>query len=239
MRLVHVAVVVLAVLASCSFRPGSLADDADTQGGGDDAAPDAPRPIDAAVDAAPDAPPDAPPQPVTMMFPTTADTYVDSLERNTNFGSLIGMLVDGASEPATGLILVPLDAIPQTATVQLAVLHIWTGNNTGDTVQLYPMLEAWSETEATWNQRMNGTAWTTIGAGTGSRGATSVGSMTPNATLAERTVTLPTALVQGWVTAPATNYGLAIATAGANGSSWRTREDAATRRPYIEVTYVP
>lgn len=243
------------LLASCGFQVTGVAAGDDVAGDGrlDDAAVvndgvvNDGRVIDAAIDApAPpiDAPPpmiDAPPpMPVTANFPITQDTYVDSLNQTTTMGGRTEMLVDGGGQRSTVLWRADLSAIPTTATVTAAELHIWTSDNIGGGSTVYQVLEAWDEATAHWTRRSTGTNWSAAGASPPSRGTTAQGTITVSAQFTEYTVALTSALVAGWVTNPAQNYGAAIVTTSSSGTEFRTREDAtASRRPYLRITYVP
>jgi hypothetical protein len=187
--------------------------------------------IDAAVD--------APVAPVTVTLPITADTYVDASSAQTNYGGDSRVHVDG-DKPATALLLVDLSSIPVTATLIAADLHIWT-DNTGASVSVYKVLEAWDENAANVNIRKSGEAWSGRGASPPSRDTTELGTISPDTSNTEKTVSL-TALVQGWVTAPATNFGIALATTSRRGSGYHSRESnssASTRRPFFTITYQP
>jgi hypothetical protein len=200
---------------------------------------------DGRADAAPDGPPDAPDAPgpkvpVTMTLPGTQDTYVDSLNQSTTFGGAANMLADGDTTPATALLRIDLSTIPTTATVQSAVLHVWVSNDTGANVNVYKMAQAWDEATATWLVRSTGVGWASPGAAPPSRETTVLATFTPDAIYAEKMGAIDTAIVQGWVTTPATNHGLAIVTADADGSAWRTRENTTvTNHPILVVTYLP
>ncbi|HUS32619.1 MAG TPA: DNRLRE domain-containing protein [Kofleriaceae bacterium] len=231
----RIGAAVLGFAAACSFSHGSL-----TQPDPDATAVDSSS-TDAAIDARPDARPDSPPaQPVTATFADVADTYTDSANPTTAFGGTASMYADGSTTPATALVRFDLSAIPTTAVVQSAVLHVWVSNDIGAAVQVYQMLEGWDELTATWNQRMTNTAWTGAGASPPSRGTTMLASFTPDAFYAEKTGTIASSVVQSWVTTPALNYGFAITTQDADGSAWRTRENTTIENhPILVVTYVP
>ena len=178
--------------------------------------------------------------PVTANFPITQDTHVDSLNMTTVMGARSEMLVDGGNQRSTVLIRADLSAIPTTATVTAAELHIWTSDNIGGGSTVYQVLEAWDEASAHWTRRVNGANWSAAGASPPSRGTTPHGSISVAAFFTEYTVALTPALVGGWVTNPAQNYGAAIVTTSTSGTEFRTRNDStAGRRPYLRITYVP
>jgi hypothetical protein len=175
---------------------------------------------------------------VTATFAVTQDTYLDSLNPTSGFGTAANMLADGATQASTALLRADMSSIPPNAVVQSAVLHIWVSNDTGGAVTVYQMLVAWDEANASWNDRAPGMPWTVAGAAPPSRGTTALATLTPDAMYAEKTGSM-TSTVQQWVTTPAMNYGLAIATASSDGSTWRTRENATVaNHPYFAVTYL-
>lgn len=76
----------------------------------------------------------------------------------------------------------------------------------GITVSAYEITQNWTETQMTWNNRLSGTAWTTAG-GTFNplvQGSTSVLPSSISSTWAL------TNLVQGWLSAPANNFGVLL-----------------------------
>jgi hypothetical protein len=230
---------VLGFVSACSFPHGSLQDTDDAQGSGSGSGSGQ---MDAAIDAKPDARPDSPPaQPVTMTFAVGADTYVDSLNQSTAFGTAQNMFADGATQEATALVRADLSSIPTTALVQSAVLHVWASNDVGAPVTVYQMLESWDEGSATWIVRSTGVGWSGIGASPPSRSTAALATLpTATAFYEEKTGTIPNSVVQGWVSAPATNFGLALVTADTDGSAWRTRENnTAENHPILVVTYRP
>lgn len=226
---------VLCLLVGCSFKVA----DAPVPPPADSPPVDTPS-IDAPVDAAIDAAIDAPSVPVTADFPITQDTYVDSANPVTLFGSTVSMLADGGGQPSVALWRADLAAIPATATIDGVELHIWTSNTLGDPTSIYEMLESWSEASARWADRSTGVAWSGTGAAPPSRGTVAYGTITVTATLTEYVVAVNPVLVAKWTATPAINFGAAIVTTTFNGTAFRTREDTvAGRRPYLRVTYRP
>lgn len=231
---------VAVLVAGCSFTPGTYTS------GTDDAPPptaDANDELDAAPDAASDAPPDAFVPPATTNHPSVADTFIASdFPSSTNGGDFptqTSSLTDGG--PArNALFRFDLTSIATTATVSAAELHIWTDEDAGETVTLYPVLEAWDEATATWNQRSTGVAWSAAGAAPPSRGTTATATISPSTTFTAYVVTIPPAVVAGWVASPATNHGFVLVTTDADGSRFSTKENAtASVRPYLRVTHTP
>lgn len=231
------------LLAGCSFTPATF-----TGGTSDAPLPmiDARDDRDAAIDAPPiDAPPDAFVAPSTTNHPSVADTFIASDFANST-GTAAPLFPDQQSALADGgparnaLFRFDLTSIATTAVVSAAELHIWTYDDPGATVTLYPVLEAWDEATATWNQRSTGVAWSAAGAAPPSRGTTPTATVTPSAAFTGYVVTIPAAVVAGWVADPASNHGLVLITTDSDGSRFSTKENTtASVRPYLRVTHTP
>ena len=92
-------------------------------------------------------------------------------------------------------------------------LYVTSRSNSNSlTAAVYPVLRSWNASYATWATVDGSTAWAAAGcngAGT-DRSGTAAASLT--FAVASGSVTTPdlTALVQGWVTTPASNYGLLL-----------------------------
>lgn len=211
----------------------------------------------AAIDAPADAPPpdaalpDAGPGLVTFgerpgatTTGVTADTYVGADLPADNNGGSSGLAAD-LSPDKVALLRFDVSAIPPGRVVTGAALHLWT--TIDDELQagacrVYLMLEAWDEDTATYEQRVAGIAWTTTGAGPGSRAITEVAEFAAPAVDTEYVVDLPAALVQQWVDSPALNYGLALYPhmSVTHGVTFVSSEAAtAEKRPLLTVTLAP
>ena len=132
----------------------------------------------------------------------TGDAHVSLTRSTTNFGTLANLYVGNGN---TALLQFDLSTLPAGLTagqISRATLTVFVNRvNTGGTVSLSPVTSAWSESAVTY------ATIPVIGA--------SVNGFT--AATAGQYVTLDvTSLVQGWVTAPATNFGLALTSTVAN-----------------------
>jgi Collagen triple helix repeat (20 copies) len=132
----------------------------------------------------------------------TGDAHVSMTRSTTNFGTLANLYVGNGN---TALLQFDLSTLPAGLTasqISHATLTVFVNRvNTGGTVSLSPVTSAWSESAVTY------ATIPAIGA--------SVNGFT--AATAGQYVTLDvTSLVQGWVTAPATNFGLALTSTVAN-----------------------
>lgn len=196
-------------------------------------------------DAAVDAPPDATEgseavMAMTTNFPSVADVYLrTSVAPDENTNDRDYFIVDGDLVTA-GLVRFDLSAIPASGIVEAAELRLYDDGDAGQQVSVYQLLESWDEATATSNQRATGMAWLGAGATPPSRGTSAIATFTPANANQTYAAALPTATVQGWVTAPATNFGIAIATTNSDGSRFASRErSTASQRPVLRVTYRP
>ncbi len=132
----------------------------------------------------------------------TGDAHVSSNRSTTNFGTLANLYVGNGN---TALLQFDLSTLPAGLTssqVAHATLTVFVNRvNTGGTVNLSPVTSAWSESAVTY------ATMPAIGAPVDGFSAAAAGQyVTVDVTL----------LVQGWVTAPATNFGLALTSTAAN-----------------------
>ena len=120
----------------------------------------------------------------------------------------------------------------QSATLRLVVERALDDG----TLLVQPIVEAWNENEATWRERVAGVTWQNRG---GTVGETVLGLVPGEQGVFE--VTLPLALVQAWVDAPAQNFGLKFDSTSDNGQGSRfvSREAAtASDRPQLVLSVV-
>ncbi len=205
-------------------------------------APQPPDPADArAVQPTPT--PDAPLADIVMSFGErpgadvrhiTADTYVVLTDPASNFGTSDAASFD-ADPVQNALLRFDLGAAPPGAQVDGAelVLVIFDPLEDGECV-IAPITEAWSEDDATYALRTQTQPWSTPGGTVGQ-----LVQVFDATTTGEYTVSLPTALVQGWLDAPATNQGVRFASTSTDGrgGQWTTSDSsAADQRPLLRLT---
>jgi hypothetical protein len=213
---------------------------------------------DALADAAPPPVVDAAPrEAVTVTFgerPTsdvtgvTFDTYLSSGNPGDNKGAK-DVFFATAADTRHALLRFDLSSISQDAEVVAASLSLFTTDfATGGAVRIYPMLEAWDEGDqddasgvCNWSFRKPLVAWSGAGATPPSSGRDFVAEMVPDATFTEFTTQLPTALVQGWVSSPAANFGVTLTAVSADGDFGFSAREAllGRRRPQLTITFVP
>jgi len=187
--------------------------------------------------------PDAAPGTIVMSFGerpnadvrgVTSDTYLDSALPNDNFGTNTDASFD-ADPIRTALLRFDLSAAPAGATVEGAelTLYVFDPLETGDCV-IAPIVEAWASKEATYLLRTATLPWTSAGGTVGQL----VQVFTPRVA-GEYTISLPIALVQGWLDDPATNLGVRFSSTSLDGrgGQWSTcNTKTSDQRPELRLT---
>ncbi len=151
--------------------------------------------------------------------PIIGDTYLSGGAPAANFGSAVAITIAAGN---TGLVQFNLSSIPA-PTVPAAYLKVYVNKvTTAGTLTFSPVLSAWSEGAAT------------------ASAAPAIGSSFASApvTVANSFVLIDvTTLVNGWLASPSTNFGIAIAGAGATAVLLDTKENTATSHPAaLDVT---
>lgn len=176
----------------------------------------------------------------------TADTYVisESTQSTYNFGSSTTLSLESSEKRA--LLRFDLGAIPPGKTIAAARLHSWTAYvETGTAMVIISQVsEAWTEGTqagtpgvANWTQRTATENWTTPGAGSPGSSGASIGSAQVAA--GAYGVDLQTAIVQGWVDDPSTNFGAVMTASGGDLRISSSTATTSSERPELVVTYFP
>jgi len=96
-----------------------------------------------------------------------ADVYLSSYHKTLNFGT-VNEFLDEQSYYAPLLRFAIFQSeggpVPNGARITSAVLSVYKYSSYNVTYNVHRLLKDWSETAATWNQRMAGVAWQTAGA---------------------------------------------------------------------------
>lgn len=172
------------------------------------------------------------------------DTFVENISPTFNFATRPTVFIGGGTEIRVALMRFDVSAIPQSASVCSATLRLFVGSNdSSDEFALHQVLEDWEASSATWQIRLSpNVSWSAVGCGAPtSCSATSAGLFTPvGVPDTPFDVPLDAAVVQGWVSQGATNYGLAIKdTGGVDAVRIRSSEYTNGMRPRLSVTYTP
>ena len=156
----------------------------------------------------------------------TADTKLHSQQANTVFGGDSSIGTD-TQPPMTALLRFELAALPQSATVDVAVLAFdlvpaaqnpSSGSN--QPIDFFQILESWSESSATWEHRDSANLWSVAGCRYDSQAskqsrATNAGAALVKPATPGMTYTVDiTDLVRAWVSDPSSNFGLSIEATG-------------------------
>lgn len=127
-----------------------------------------------------------------------------------NYGSQDHFSVDDSE---SGVVAFDLTAVPPGRVPIKAVLRVVTADDAsteGGTVLLYRVRERWDEASATWLLREGNRPWTAPGAGPPSRDTAPVAEFRPRLPFTPYEIEIPVDVVQGWLTDPASNFGLAF-----------------------------
>lgn len=170
----------------------------------------------------------------------TVDTYLRSDLPNDPHSTEDNLRVK-VSPLTVGLLRFDLTSLPPASMVSRAELHLDVCIDpvceTDVSLALYAVREDWSS-QATWNQRMPGVAWSGPGASAASRDAVAtahVGGLVHG----DHVVDI-TARVADWVATPATNFGIVLVLESTAPHDLRLLSSEAvdsTTRPHVVVTY--
>ncbi len=149
----------------------------------------------------------------------TEDTWLNGSNPTTNYGGDARMDADGESGNSAEWTVMrwDLSGIEAGNQIASAVISLTVNNSSDNDYGIYALLTNWVEAQATWNQAANGQAWATPGTGASDRGAL-IGVLSTNNQVGTHDVVFNAAginLVQSWVDAPATNFGVIIYNAAA------------------------
>jgi Collagen triple helix repeat (20 copies) len=153
-----------------------------------------------------------------------ADTFVVSTSPSTNYGGLSNLRVNSSS---TTLIWFDLSSLPAGTTssqIGKAVLRLYVNRvNTSGQVSVLPVTSAWSESTVTY------ATIPTLGA--------AVASFTP--TTAQQFVLIDvTSMVQGWITTPSSNFGVALTSATGDMLFDSKENDETSHVAHLDLTVV-
>ncbi|MDQ3265321.1 MAG: DNRLRE domain-containing protein [Myxococcota bacterium] len=180
----------------------------------------------------------------------TRDTFLDERAVTTNFGGSDAVIVDGddsagggGDKPKLGLVGWVVSTVPPDATVTAVTLVLTVSEPSFEQFTVHRMIRPWTEDQATWEQPATGASWEIFGAaGSTDRSPEEFARFEPSV-LGAQIVPLNAAgvaAVQGWVSDPSTNRGLAFLTSPVvgDGFEFRSREYAVPlERPRLEVEY--
>jgi len=169
----------------------------------------------------------------------TTDTWLNSDYPTTNFGNDIQDHLQYTTQDRQ-LHRFDVSSIPSSATVNSATIYFYVYSVTGGTpaVGCYRVLTHWDELQATYNNRLTGTAWGSAGMLSGTDYvATAIGTFTVSA--AGWVSYDVTSTVQGWVNGSYANEGVMYRETSTGHCYTRMSEYATdtSLRPKLAVTY--
>lgn len=145
-------------------------------------------------------------RPTSQVTGVTTDTFIAAMVATMTHGSLEDLSIVGSSpDQIRALVRFDLSTLAPSATILGAVLRfelVDYGDQFDGSLAVHRVTEGWDEQQASWVSR-GPQAWSTPGMPLGER----VNEIIPVATTA---IDLPSELVQGWVSDPASNAGVAI-----------------------------
>src|SRR5215213_2862693 len=182
----------------------------------------------------------------TRSLTSSADTQIVENAPTKNYGAATSLGVNENDQSNIGkdkfaLVKWDLSGIAPRTQISSASVTLNVTNVSPQTYQAYALKEPWVESAATWNVYSGGMPWEVAGAkGPLDKEATVAGSITPSVK-GKNTLTLPLAVVQGWVDNPTTNQGIIIANpSSTRGFNFDSREDPdPTRHPQLTLDLSP
>jgi hypothetical protein len=180
----------------------------------------------------------------TAAYAGAADTSIKSATPTKNLGTADPLEVSGN---AASYVLLKWDltpgVIPAGSRVLAAEIAVNVTDATANAFAIYELRRDWVERQATWRLAQIGTNWQVAGAqGANDRGPTVLGTAT--GAVGARTWALNAAgvaLVQNWVSAPASNNGVTIQGPATMQNLLRFNADdakAAASRPKLTLCYL-
>ncbi|MCX7671674.1 MAG: DNRLRE domain-containing protein, partial [Anaerolineae bacterium] len=174
--------------------------------------------------------------------PTTGyDAYIKKEKPDERRGTDPELRVKGeANKLKRALLRFDLSSLPSDAIISSATLSLFVKAASGGalTINARRVTQSWNETEVTWKARDKaaGLLWTTQG---GDYDATVAASTVVDDTKNVWRSWNITSLVSGWVSAPATNYGLILEASSSNAEKvFKSSDDGTTsQRPKLEVCF--
>ncbi len=175
---------------------------------------------------------------------TINDTYLRETFPNNNFGTQTKLIIGNVSGGTHYNSLIRdenITTIPSEDTILSGKLQFYVNNSVGTsnlTLRAYRVNANWTESQATWNNRITGTAWSTAG---GDYIATEIGSVNiTNQSGVYYNITITNA-VRGWVNGSYNNYGIILSAPNTSEGNYRelasTEESNTAQRPKIIIDH--
>lgn len=174
-------------------------------------------------------------------YSNTKDAYITSGSPTTNYGSNAAIIIDGSPTSDRGLIKFDnligraFYQIPENSTINNANLTFYA-SDTGDQVSVYQVLENWTENEVTYNTRLVGTPWGSVGCSSSPSRLTALEDSFTASSVGAYTINVTNSMKSWVVNSP--NYGWVFNMPTSNGISIRSSEHSVqAERPHLMVNY--
>jgi hypothetical protein len=176
------------------------------------------------------APGDQPPDSVVA----TSDATITKPTPSTNLGNDAVCSVRGGSNERSCLLKFDLAHVPTDRVVTDACLQLAISDPSVRQFSPRRLLQSWTESGATWNERQSSNAWGLPGAkGATDRDTTDL-AIIPGSANGVILVPFDVTVVQDWINNPSGNHGITIANSAANdGASFHSSEGAAGLAPKL------
>ena len=168
----------------------------------------------------------------SITLTAVADAYIRSNNNNPTGGdTILQIRPDSANPIFRSLVQFDLLGIPSVSCAELWIYEEAT--TSGQTVNVHPLTESWTEGDVNWNDRTAADLWSTPGGVYGAGAAT----FAPDTT-GVRVLDL-TALAQFWVGNPAQNFGVLLrsTTTGDNGAVIFSSRESSNPPPRLVIEY--
>jgi large repetitive protein len=172
----------------------------------------------------------------------TRDTYITSGSATTNYGSSPDITIDGSPYNIRGLIKFDqvigkaFNQIPENSTINNANLTFQI-SDAGDLVNVYEISENWTEAEATYNNRLTGTAWGSTGCSGSPSRLTTLEDSFVSPSLGAYTINVSSSM-KDWTSGNSQNYGWVFDMPTSNGINIRSSDySVQSERPLLMVDY--
>ncbi len=177
----------------------------------------------------------------------TTDTYLsnEGIETTLNYG---GATVLRSEQDVGERILIRIDTsgLPTSTVVISAMLTVAITQQIGAaTLTARPILEAWNEGAAdgstgaaNYFDRAAATGWASPGAASPGSSGAPIGTAMPTM-LGDLVIELDPSTVQGWITSPASNFGVVIDNSSTESVRVASSENTSTTSPMLTITFVP
>jgi len=170
----------------------------------------------------------------------TRDSWLNSDYPTTNYGADVSAHLQYVT-PDRQLHSFDLSSIPSNATITSATLSFYVYQVSGGTpnVSCYRVLKQWDEMQATYNNRLTGTAWGTPGLLSGTDYYATAIATSGNISAAGWANFTVTSQVQSWVNGSQTNYGVMykLSTTGHLRTYMSEYTTDTSLRPKLQISY--